>query len=116
MDEQKKQEYLAGCQCFMCRGKMLCGKWHWHGFLLLKLLVGIIILIVIFAVGVKIGELKSVFGHGRYGHRGYYDMMSPRGVMPPYYYGQQAYPPMMQRQGLNSTTTNPIAPTAPKQQ
>jgi hypothetical protein len=87
MEEQKKQEYPEGCKCFICRGKMACGNWHWHRFVLLKLLIGIIILIAVFAAGVKIGELKSTLGRGGYGRHGY-NMMQP-------YYGQP-YRGMMQ--------------------
>jgi len=102
MEEQKKQDQSEGCQCWLCRGKMTCGNWHWHRFFLLKLLIGIIILVAVFAVGVKVGELKGAFGRGY----GYYGRQGRHYMMPSPYYGQP-YPQMMQGQGA-STGTNPL--------
>ncbi len=113
MEEQKPQGHPEGCRCFQCRcgTDCKCGHgWHGHRHFLLRFLVGIIILVIVFAVGVKLGELKSSFGHGHYSGGRHY-MMQPYGTMPQfYYYGGygQAYPPMMQR-GVG-TSTSPVAP------
>ena len=74
--EQNHKEHPAGCMCMMCRG----GK---HG--LLRWVVKIVILLVVFWFGVKVGEFKVLFGGGA----GHYGMM--RGAYGTSYYGM----PMM---------------------
>lgn len=84
MEEQKPQGHPEGCRCFQCRcgTDCKCGHgWHGHRHFLLRFLVGIIILVIVFAVGVKLGELKSSFGHGHYSGGRHY-MMQPYGTMP----------------------------------
>jgi len=43
----------------------MCGYHRHYG---LRLLLGVIILLVVFAIGVKVGELKSHFGRSRGGY------------------------------------------------
>lgn len=113
MEEQKNQGCPEGCKCFMCQGRCMCRGWHGRGHFFLRVVLGLIILVAVFAVGVKVGELrKGVFGRGYGGRHGYYNMM-PYG-MSPYYYGQpypggSQYPQMMQRPGYG-TSTSPVAP------
>jgi len=59
-----------GCGCYMCK--------HGGHRVLLWVLIGIIVLIFVFAAGVKLGELRGAFGgYGRHG--GYMIMRTPYG-------------------------------------
>lgn len=48
----------AGCVC--------CDHHHGIGFMILRCLLAIIILAVVFAIGVKIGEVKGAYEYGGY--------------------------------------------------
>lgn len=57
-----------GCKCGMCMGsKMgLCGSCGGHhmGFHILRWILGILVLVMVFSFGVKIGEFKEAFEAG----------------------------------------------------
>lgn len=87
-------------------------RWKWHGspFWLLRVLIGLIVLIIVFWLGVKVGEFHSFGRFGLMGHRGFYGGMMGRGYYgyPPGWYGTstpqgQYFPPMMR--GYYGTTT-----------
>jgi hypothetical protein len=61
MDETKKEQ----CNCGMCA----CGMGHMHGhfgFWVAKILVALVVLLFVFWLGVKVGEVKSFMEAGRY--------------------------------------------------
>lgn len=68
--EEKNNNHPSGCRCFMCGG----------GYRILHWILGIIILLIVFCVGWKLGEISS-FMRGE----GYYGMMQQ--YENPYYYG-----------------------------
>jgi hypothetical protein len=75
MDENKQEfgQKFSRCENCGCMGHSHCGG-HYHGHFLLRWLLGIVLLALVFAIGVKVGEFKSEFGG--YGHmRGGYPMM-----------------------------------------
>ncbi len=88
MDNKDNQSgHPEGCKCFACHcGRCGCGHWG-GGFSWLRILLAVIILVFVFGVGFKLGELKSSFE--RYGSRSGYHMMGA-----PYYTGSPA-PGMM---------------------
>ena len=69
------QEGMGGSNC--------CGQSH-HRHFLLRMLLGIAIIMIVFSVGVKIGEFKGMFDnegfggyrmmHGQYQNQNYYPM------------------------------------------
>lgn len=63
---ENKKGYPEGCRCFWCQGQGTCKMWCGGGghHRLLRWLIGILILIAVFAVGVKLGELKASLGSG----------------------------------------------------
>ncbi len=67
-------------------GKFGCMCGYGHRRYALRWLFGIIILAVVFAIGMKVGELKSGFGRGHFGHsRGGYMMQHyPNPIMRAY--------------------------------
>lgn len=73
-----------GCRCWMCQGGMMgcrggsCGH---HGHWLLRLIIAIAVITFVFALGVKLGELKATFGsYGGYRSGGWgYPMMMQGG-------------------------------------
>jgi hypothetical protein len=82
MEDKNQMENMGGHECKMCKmmgeihGKMCPnGKCHFtHTFI--KLVICFIILGVIFAIGVKLGELKSNFSGGYSKLPGCYYMMN----------------------------------------
>lgn len=61
-----------GCRCWMCSGRQ--GAWGCHGghgHWLLRLIIIVAVISFVFALGVKLGELKGRFGYG-YRHHGFY--------------------------------------------
>jgi len=45
-----------------------CNCSHFHGHFILRWILGLLILAIVFAFGVKIGELKSGFAGSGFGH------------------------------------------------
>ncbi len=89
MKQEQKME--SGSCCNSC-GTNGCCHQEWHGskYALLRWLLGALILVVVFALGYKIGEFKSTFwaNAGGYGNHMYlrsmpegYDAMPMRGGM-----------------------------------
>lgn len=111
MEEKTKNGHPEGCRCVMCGGWH--GVWaHGRGHWLLRLILGVIILLLVFWLGFKLGKLVvSINGgygylmrHGKHwGYPGYYNMMGPG------YYGDGCYgygPGMMRGwQGATSTSS-----------
>jgi hypothetical protein len=69
MDETKKDPSMMGhgdmCHCGMCCAGM--GHMHGHfGFWIVKLLVALVVLLFVFWLGVKVGEVKTYMEAGRY--------------------------------------------------
>jgi hypothetical protein len=118
MEENKKMEenknagsHPEGCRCMLCRGCGGMGKGKCcfgmcgggHRFIILRIIIGIIILIFVFALGVKLGELKASLVGSSYGYPtmgggswGY----GRRGMM---YQGNGYGPGMMNRGGWGTT-------------
>lgn len=92
MEEQKNnQQHPQACNC----------PWHsgyGHRHFLLRWVLGILILIVVFWLGVKFGEIRGYFGYGYYGYP------SHRNMMYPYYGYGQPYPTMMNGQRFATST------------
>lgn len=96
----ENKEYEKGCECGMCEGQcgasMECGGYtcgmgcqHMYGMrcggrhYLLRWVLGIVILVLVFVAGIKLGEFRGLMG----GNDGYgYRMMNGRGynAMPGY--------------------------------
>ena len=92
MEEQKDKK--GACECPWCTGAMhRHGYGNWHGFVILRVLLSVIVVVAAFWIGLKLGQLQSAYynsgysgGYGNYRMmRGYgYPMMgSGYGVMPP---------------------------------
>jgi hypothetical protein len=59
--EEQKQKCMCGCDG--SGSGCMCG-WH-HGHMLFRMLIGLIILVIVFWFGVKLGELReSIRGYG----------------------------------------------------
>jgi hypothetical protein len=96
----------CGCGCGHCGaggcGGGMCSCWKYGGHRPLRILLGLIILVIVFAMGMKLGELKGMYNSGFYGG----DMWGGRNMM-------RGYPGMMMNGGMNgnpmmqSTTTTP---------
>ena len=66
----------ANCSCGCGKmGMCSCGG-HRHGHFALRLILGLIILMLVFGMGLKIGELKGSIESG-YGEFGHHRMMMP---------------------------------------
>ena len=66
---EKEQQNCEGHKCHggMCGG--MCGCSHAHmAFRVLRLVLGIIVILMVFSLGMKIGEFKSEFGGGGLWH------------------------------------------------
>ncbi len=73
--EENKKEHPEGCMCMACRGKMWseCHGWKFH---FLKGLIIALILVVVFWLGVKVGEYRDgYYGRGWHGAPYMYRMM-----------------------------------------
>ena len=88
MMEESKQEFgqkFSACQSCGCMGHShgCGGSGHYHGHFLLRWLLGILLLGIVFAMGVKLGEFKSGFyGYGNMRHESYgLPMMQQRPMM-----------------------------------
>ena len=72
------QQHESGCSCGMCSSHHGCCFGHHGRYLWLRWLLGILILVVTFWLGMKVGEFKGgMYGYGGFGgHRmGAYPMM-----------------------------------------
>lgn len=102
MEEQDKMEGQRGCsECPICHGKMCgWGMMHHHGcgYHVIRWALGITILVIVFAFGIMIGELKATFDSS-FGYR----------MMDGYGYGR-AYP-MMQYWSNAPTSQSAAAPS-----
>ncbi|KKU91746.1 MAG: hypothetical protein UY23_C0001G0352 [Candidatus Jorgensenbacteria bacterium GW2011_GWA1_48_11] len=98
MDENKKN-HPADCRCWMCEGCGSCcqGRRHWAW-----LIVKILVILIVFWFGVKVGELKSFIGYS-WGYPGGYSNM--RSMMWGGNYGANAYGPGMMGWYWNATST-----------
>ena len=95
-----KDKHSEECDCHACKGQKMCGRCcggHCCGggrHLLLRWLLGLLILVIVFWLGLKIGEFKGVFG----GYGGNYSGM-PRHMRsfnkPMMRSGYWGYPGMM---------------------
>lgn len=99
MDEMNKDREHMYCSCPMCRGyknygMMGHGGNAMHG--ILRLLLGIIILLIVFALGVKIGEFKGEFRNARGFNTGKYGMPMMQWNGGGYYDNEYPYPMMFQ--------------------
>jgi|GEM_PF-2015758 len=94
----------TGCQCYGCKGYGMYGHGH-SGYFALRLLVKILIAVIIFFVGFKLGQLSGGYRYGAgFRHHGYYMMTWP---------GSQAYPGMQgQAQPTMPNTAHPTTGTA----
>ena len=92
--EEIKQDNMQNCSC-----GHHCGWGHGHH--LLRFVLGILLLGLVFALGVKLGEFKAeVRGYGYMPLGGYYGNM-PQRVL---FYGNGAIPNMM----YQVTTATPV--------
>jgi hypothetical protein len=114
MEEMNKDKHAEGCDCYACKGQKMCGMYGHccggHRHVLLRWLLGLLILVIVFWLGVKIGEFKGAFGgYGSY----YYGM--PRHMRsfnrPMMKNGYWGYPRMM---GNTSSSTQPQSGTTPQ--
>ena len=68
MEKNMKDKDSMYCACDNCRPGM--SAWHsHHRFYLLRWLLGLIILMIVFGLGVKIGEFKGMFDQYEYSNR-----------------------------------------------
>ncbi len=102
MDEIKKEQSMGHgdmCNCGWCMHNHMHGHF---GFWIVKLLVALVVLLFVFWLGVKVGEVKSFVGMGRYTTRS--NMMYYGG------YGTPGAPVMLQQGtvpgGIMRTQTN----------
>lgn len=73
-----------GMSCAHCQNTGSCcahGQWTSGKYLLLRWLLGLLVMVVIFAIGFKLGEFKGNFidGNGMYGSRIQHGMMRTNG-------------------------------------
>ena len=91
------------CQCPGCQhNQMYCSYHHRH--FVLRWLLGLLILVLVFWMGYKLGELRGAFGgseFGSFGH-GYNRMYMFKGVP-----GGQMMPPGGMMQYWTTTSTPP---------
>jgi hypothetical protein len=115
MEESKNTSQINGDR--MCGGKMCagagtgctcgCGCGWAGGHRLFRVILGIVILLVVFWVGVKVGEFKVLIGEigrGGYGNRYAYPMMQGGG-QGQQFYGPTTNPPSMTAHGSSSSPT-----------
>ena len=108
MEEQNNMGGRRDCsECPVCHGKMCgWGMMHHHGcgYHVIRWALGLVILVIVFAFGIMIGELKGTFD-ASFGYR----------MMNGYGYGySRAYPMMEYGYGVpTSQSAAPSAQTAP---
>ena len=110
--EQTNNEERKGSVCPICPGPKSAldcgcgyGHMHIHRHFWLRLILALIVAVIVFYVGVKVGEMKNlVSGHGIGYHRNSGYMMQGRGYSP-------MYGGMMQRGTSYGTSGSSGAPT-----
>ena len=96
-NNQTTSGHPVGCKCLMCMGICrMCG--FGHRYILLRWLLGLLILIVVFWLGMKIGEFKGAFEGGYGMQRGMYFQQPMRNM----YY--RTTPQMMGNSGTMDMT------------
>ncbi len=66
--EEIKKDHMMNHNDMCCCGTCSTGHMHGHfGFWIVKLLVALVALLFVFWLGVKVGEVKTFMGEGRYG-------------------------------------------------
>lgn len=95
------QQHPEGCSCGMCSSHHGCCCGHHGRYIWLRWLLGILILVIVFWVGVKVGEFKGgAYGWG-YQSYGSHRMMNYNPMM---MHGQ-GMPNMMYRTGSAPTAS-----------
>ena|SRR3989344_5328831 len=116
-----KEESGKKCElCNGCGGGHCLGHWHWHT--LLRWVLGLVIIVMVFKLGIKVGELKSlIMGSGNLGYYqtgSYYDNnpLVPGGMMSGrnYYRGMMPVLPTTQTTVSPETIVTPVTSTTPK--
>ena len=90
MENTDKKVCGEGCKCGACgnMGGMGCGGYHHGKFHLVKVILKLIIIILIFWCGFKLGAITGAiraeeYGHGMMMQRGGYGMMNMNGATAP---------------------------------
>lgn len=95
MERNKETNDGKMCSCEMCQGY---GRYGYHRFFWLRLILGLVIILMVFFLGVKIGEFKGYF-EGNFGYNNYSSYPVNRGYRP----GPIVYP-MSTTPSTNSNT------------
>ncbi len=82
--------------------------WNPHRFMLLRLLLGIVILLVVFGIGMKIGEFKGMVESGGFGDGMYRQNMYDRQM---YRMGSQDDAFMLDRQAVPTQVVPTVVPS-----
>lgn len=112
MEHKNGDTHHEGCECIGYPGHhWMCGgmeSWHKGKFMLLRCILGMIILLMVFLVGLKVGEFKGSIEGGSFGTFHGHRMMW-RGYDDYNYPDQYCYPvPGMMRSATPSTTASPV--------
>ena len=99
MNKASESAEAANSSCKCGKYGLMCGHRHF----LLRWLVGVVILVIIFCIGVKVGEMKSGFGYGHHYRGGYNMMYGKTPIMRAYPMGLPSQ--IMQGSGAASTAT-----------
>jgi hypothetical protein len=110
--EEVKKNNGGGYRCWMCQGsgtiqKGVCSWCYGGKHRLLRWLLVLVVLVVVFCVGVKLGELKTLIGNGGYRGSRHYYMMGPGANYGP---NSGYYAPMM-RGWYGNTAPQPATTT-----
>ena len=96
MDEHNKMsgEGSNWCGCPMCKGwKMgmdgMCGRHHFKGHFLVRILLGLVLLFIVSAVGFRLGEFKGEFKNYTGYSDGFRHMPMMNDLQGNYWYYQQ---------------------------
>ena len=112
MEDQKDKKACSCGSCSCGTGMGWCGCGHHYGWIILRIVIAILIVIAAFGIGMKLGELKQAYvdfggGYGGYGGRMMrYPMMGD-------YYGYGAAPHMMQYPSAAAGTGGSTGTSAP---
>lgn len=96
MDENLNKEQPTGCK--------MCGHGHCRGHFIMRWLLALAVLLLIFFLGLRLGELKGSFSRG-YHHGGF----NARYQRPMIY----NTPPTMMRPGFGNSAAQSTASTTP---
>lgn len=109
-----------GMSCAHCQNSGSCcahGQWTTGKYLLLRWLLAMLIMVVIFAIGFKLGEFKGSFidGGGMYGPRMQHKIMRMGGDNVMFYgaQGRMSQPSFNIEEGVAPTPTTKAAPAKP---